>query len=379
MKLRSPTKIAFSFVALVAISWFGCDRYAAYRVDRLHFPEIAPGQVNLVAVTPGAGYRIIVSNGLAQLAEVSNQGFDAPDIDQNSEADASNKKRIPIREMLQTLQGNEEALGKLIMALNDISESNLPPIRNVWQAESIRAALDGNAKLAAKLERELNLKLDGMPLPFVSKSAIYDGIVVSSPVPISLLVGNSRRTLVGRVYRPFRARLMRAVEKHLEEKNVVTDAMIQGYYREEGSKVLSDPKNRENLKLSLSSLIDPKRLADLALAPEKVLSNTKVIINERHIRSVDEPREIEGPNNRKLYDLTLHLSEEGRNRLWQYSRGRKGFQLLWIVDGIAIAAPKISHELAQPDVSITQLPDITVLNDAVEEIRKLTHNGGDQS
>ena len=73
-----------------------------------------------------------------------------------------------------------------------------------------------------------------------------------------------------------------------------------------------------------------------------------------------------------LYDLVLDLNDEGRDRLWKYSRNKVGTQLLLIVDGVAIAAPRVRHELAQKTVTITQMPDKALIQDAIDDIRTST-------
>ncbi len=72
-----------------------------------------------------------------------------------------------------------------------------------------------------------------------------------------------------------------------------------------------------------------------------------------------------------MNDLTIEMTDEGRRRLWQYSEDKIGTQLLLIVDGVAIAAPKISHELAQGELTITQMADEgLVKEDTVNAINK---------
>jgi preprotein translocase subunit SecD len=71
-----------------------------------------------------------------------------------------------------------------------------------------------------------------------------------------------------------------------------------------------------------------------------------------------------------LHDLTINMTEEGRRRLWQYSKSRVGTQLLLIADGIAIAAPRIQHELAQGNLTITQMRDEVLLRDATDMLNK---------
>jgi hypothetical protein len=70
--------------------------------------------------------------------------------------------------------------------------------------------------------------------------------------------------------------------------------------------------------------------------------------------------------------LTLRLTEDGRMRLWKYSHDHPGFQLLLTVDGVAIAAPRISTELVEPQVTLTQVRSETLVQDATDLIQSLT-------
>jgi preprotein translocase subunit SecD len=67
----------------------------------------------------------------------------------------------------------------------------------------------------------------------------------------------------------------------------------------------------------------------------------------------------------------VSLTDPGRRRIWQFSRRNPGAQLLFIVDGNAIAAPRIRHELSSSSIAITQIPDRGLVEDAVEQINTL--------
>ena len=71
-----------------------------------------------------------------------------------------------------------------------------------------------------------------------------------------------------------------------------------------------------------------------------------------------------------MFDLSVDVSDEGRRRLWKYSKERVGTQLLLVADGIPIAAPRIQHELAQDSLTITQMEDEVLVRDAVEMLNQ---------
>src|SRR5207253_11132494 len=108
---RASTKIVIGFVLLVALAWIGKWAYTHYSLKNKNFAPLAPGRVNLVGVnTSKGGYRILVANGMAQLVmgtqeEMKEAGADSSDSDSGGN-DPSKKKRIPLKEMLQTLDGS---------------------------------------------------------------------------------------------------------------------------------------------------------------------------------------------------------------------------------------------------------------------------------
>src|SRR5689334_18042625 len=105
-KTRSSTKILIGFVLVVAGAYFGYGFVSGLMVDRMKFAPLAPGSVNLVGVDTRAGYYVIVANQVAQLVRGSMGEFKPGE---HQETDDSQKKRVPIREMLKSLQGDAEA------------------------------------------------------------------------------------------------------------------------------------------------------------------------------------------------------------------------------------------------------------------------------
>jgi len=363
MKLRAPTKIAIGTVAAMASVWFGYQIWATIQVDSVTFAPVEPGRVNLLAVDPGAGYRIKVSNQVAQLEEMANADFSAPDM-ATGQADTNSRRRIPIREMLASLNGDAKSLSYVVATLNDMKESSLPPVRINWTAEEIRRALAGDPAIVAKLTRNLNVRLDGTPLGEVRPAAIENGIVVSVPVPVQVNVKGKPVTLTATILLPFLPTFAKQVTNRYAEKADVTNSMILGFYREEAQRVLTKAAQPQDVRAALTALIDPKRLANLAKAPARLFGASRVVVNNQAIRHASY-QAYQSNDGRDFYDVRLELTEEGRKRMWQYSRKNRGFQLLFVVDGIAIAAPRISTELPQSVVVIKQVTDETLVQDAV--------------
>jgi hypothetical protein len=370
-RMRSSTKIALAFLVIVVGSLLGFRAYSAWRVGNLEFEPLTPGVVNILGVEAGSGYRVIVANGIAQLVQVADGKFEAQGGDMGTEG--ALRKRMPIREMLQSLQGNEEALSRFVMVLNEIKTDELPPVPIYWSAADLQRAIDGDPELQASLERDLNIRLDGTPLDTVSLSALESGIVIRAPVPIRVRVGGEPQTLTATILQEYQPRLMQTVKASYRERPEVTREIVAGLYLQAAREVLEDESRREDVRRSIQARIDPARLAQFAKAPEQVLANSNVLVTENHITRAD----YRSYNSTRgtMHDLTVKLTPEGRDRLWQYSRGRVNSQLLLIVNGIAIAAPRIQHELAQGELTITQMPDEVLVRDAVEIINENNRKG----
>lgn len=375
-KLRPSTKIAIGAVVLVGAAWFAYASITAYLVSKIDLPPIEPKRTNIVAISPESGYRILVANGIAHLAEVSG---DFRDYDPNRSIDRSEllaAKKIPIRELLQSLQRNEKALATTIMRMNDLKEDDISKEAPIWTAEDLRKALDGDKTLQEQLEKDLNIGLDGTPPNWVDPQACINGIVIELPVPVRIATADGDTVVTARVPQPYRPQFINAVEKALEER-FDADTARAGIYRQRLTDVLEGRLGKEDVRKSLAARISEERVNELRRKPEAVLRHAQVIINEDHIKSA-RYRNYKTSEKRELNDLTIDLTEEGRQRLWKYSHKRSGFQLLLVVDGVAIAAPRISHELSQREVTINQLPDEDLVKDAVELMNTKSIGGNER-
>jgi hypothetical protein len=368
MALRKSTKIALGFALLTGGS------YAAYQVitDQMimgeKFSVLTPGDVNVVGIDPGAGYRIVVANQMAQLVQAQTD-FEGKDSNEGGATEGAIKKRVPVKEMLQVLRGDAAKLGPFVMALNDMSENdNWPPERVIWKAEDLRKALDGDKTLEAKLVRDLNMNLDGMPLRTLRVSSLQNGIIVDTPVSVTVNLNGKQTPIVGRVQEPYRPRLMRAVEENYKDKPDVTREMQAGYYANEAQALLEKPEGREVVRESIESRIKESLAKQRAAAAERVLKSATIVVSDALVKGASY-RTYDSTSG-KLHDLTVDLTDEGRRRLWQFSKKRVGTQLLLTAEGIPIAAARIQHPLAQGEITITQLPDEVLVRSAVELLNR---------
>ncbi len=365
MKIRSSIKIALGFGVIVSTGYFGWQLYAGMTIDKLTFGPIKPTRVNIVGIAADSGYRILVANHAAQLIRGGSESFQSNSGPETG-GDPSEKKRVPMREMLMALQGDEKALGQFIAIMNEMQETtDWPTERIVWKESEIRQALNGDPILKEKLEKDVNVRLDGTPLKQISLTAHENGIIIETLVPCKVQVGANIVEMMGPIQVPYRSSLSKSIAKQLEEKSYDAEK-LGAYYAVESQKINDGSSRKENVADSLKRIIDPATNAELARPAQQVLQSAMVVINDQLIDTASYRNYQVGRDN--LNDITIELNNEGRKRLWQYSRKRVGSQLLLIVDGVAIAAPKISHELAQGELQITQMPDKILVEDAVAAI-----------
>ena len=372
MKVRSSTKIAIGFVIIAGGGIFGYQFVMRRAIMSEHFAPVIPGDVNLVGINAGTGFRIIVANQMAQLVQTTG-GFGGIESDSGGATEGAIKKRVPVREMLMVLQGKEDALGSFIMKVNDKDESDAwPPIRVVWTAERLKKAIGGDKAEEAKLVHDLNMKLDGTPLPDLNRNAMENGIILDYPVPVRVNMGGVVKTLYGRVREPYKPILMSTVEKKLTDKQITND-MIAGYYAEESKSIAEGKGRHEDIRKGIMERLSEDNAKELRAAPERILQSAEVVVSDKHIDSASY-RKYETTNG-KMNDLTIEMTDEGRKRLWKFSEDRVGTQLMLIVNGVAIAAPRINHELAQGEITITQMADETLVKQATDALNKNKKKG----
>ena len=360
-KMRSSTKIAIGFAATILVGYFGYQKITDLMIMGQVFPPIEPGKINIVGINAGAGYRVIVSNELAQLV-VTQGGFQQGDMDDSS-GDGAIKKRIPLREMLQTLQGDSKAMGSFVMAMNDLSENDLPPVRVLWTKPDLEAAFHGDSKLRAKLENDLNIKLDGTPLPTLRISSLENGIVMSIPVTVKVNLNGAPTPVTGQVLEPYQPKLLKAVQADYAQDPRANDTVKAGYYAQEAQTQLTKG-GKVNIEREIEEKMSDSEVQTLLEAPEKILNSAFIVLNDSFITDA-KYNTYTSNDGKPMHDLTIDLNDEGRRRLWKYSKKRVGDQLLLVSDGIAIAAPRIQHPLMGGEITVTKMPDQTILDDFI--------------
>jgi hypothetical protein len=367
MRITPGVRIAVGFVLVAAVLWFGYN----FIVDRVAFSQefdrALPTEFTILGIDRSSGFAIIVSNRVAQLAEVGQGGFEQPAQEIEKATEGAPKKRLPLRDLLNTLNGDQEAASKLVMVLNDINTDQLPPDPVIWDAADIQAALEGDEELRAKLVRDLNIELDGTPLEEVRLRSVMDGIVLRLPVPISLGDKGIKPEVTAYVLEEFRPGFTSIVASRLNERFEIDRPAIVGVYSEEAAKLFDNPNLKQNVAEALRARIDSAALKRMAAPVEKVLQATTVIVNNDMIEDASYSEYVSG--NERLYRLRIELNEEGRARLMQYARQHPNSQILLSSRGVAIAAPVISGQIFSRTVEVSKLQDEGLLQDAVGLIR----------
>lgn len=370
MKLRSSTKFVLGFVLLLGGAWGGYQLWAESQLRGFEYEAIGPSRVNLIAVDRKSGFRIIVANSMAQLAEGDSGDFGAGDERDPTADDTTDKVMLPTRDMLNAMRGDIPALSRFVMILNRMKENDLPPDRIIWRAEDIDEAIANPGPMREKLEAALNVRLDGTPLEKIDVNALENGIVLDIPVPIKLNVNGKPTTLTARVLEAYKPGFVADVVAAYEKNPNVTNAIIKGNYIEQVEQIKSGKVGKENVAQALQARTSDSRRANLALKPERVLANTDIVLTDAYLRGARYTKN-EEDKTRPRYNLHLNLTDDGRMRLWKYSRLKPGFQLLLTVDGVAVAAPKIDSELITNDIEIRKLTDERMANETVQTLKTI--------
>lgn len=372
MKIAPSTKIALGFAGVVALGYGGYRGWQMSQLAGVELTPIAPGKVSIIGLAPEAGVSVIVANKMAQLVESDNANFSAGQgADGGGATQGAIKKRIPVREWVGVLGGDEAALGKFVMIMaNKREDEKWPSQRVIWKQEDVEKAIAGDAVLKKRLEEDINMTLDGRPLSQLSLRAFYNGIVLDYPVTLKVRLGKEEKTLVGRFQEPYQPRFIAELEKSLSEKNV-DETMIAGTYRQAAEELLKpdmEGKKRplENIAETIQSVYNPAKVKGYIAKAEPLIKGSTVVVNADMITSAvsNKVETNEGPR----WEIRVKLTEEGRKRLWKYSLDNVGKRVLLIANDVPIAAASISHELMQGELVITQLEDESLVEEAIELI-----------
>ncbi|MCG9896100.1 MAG: hypothetical protein MH204_11560, partial [Fimbriimonadaceae bacterium] len=259
---RGTLKFILPAVAAMALVFGGLQAWTWWNLRGYEVKPMRPGEITILAVTPGQGYRVIVANRVAQLGEVSESeegsrgGFGGVDT-----TSASNLKRIPMRELLQSLDGDGKGLGLLVERMNDTVTPENPASPIVWTEADIRQALAEEGELRRRLELDLQTTLDGRPIAQFSASRVLNGITILTDVPIEVNVGGEVQTVVAKVRQRYQTRLATKVEKEINEEFNPSDEKMVAIYAQVSA--LDAESNPEDVRRAIEGRISDARKADL--------------------------------------------------------------------------------------------------------------------
>jgi hypothetical protein len=365
MKMKPSTKIAIGAIVIGALGYGGSKLSTTYRLKDVKLTPISTTDFCLLALEDGAKVRVLVANRMAQLVEADGD-FSNQSSEEGGAQSGSIKRRIPIKELLQILDGNGSGIDFFINRMGDNggTQDGLDDAP-IWKLEDIEKAISGDAKLKTQLENDLNCTLEGALLPTLNTATFQIGIRVG--VPVTLNVNNvSGPTVSGIRYVPFRVREIMAFAKKMEQKFYSKDT-IQAEYAAFKKISEASGSNPENVALTLqaikSSALDSSEISSV----ERICKHTKVLANRSMIEKVS--LETKKANGNTSYSIKLWLTDEAVSRLWKFS-SQGGQKIIVVAKGVPIAAASIATELNSKELVIDQVTDEKLAQSAVELFRK---------
>lgn len=349
-------------------AWFGGNwLYAEWAIGSMKFEPLEAGRVNLFGVEL-SGETIIVTNGTAMLI----RGSGANEKGGATSSGDARGPAIPIRALIGSLRGDREAVSELLESLNDIDTEDFPPPETVWEEDQLRAALNGDEKLLRKLEDQLATTLSGEPAERISLASLRSGITVRVRVPVRVpSESGGARTVEGAVRINYRTRFAEEVLNNpvVRDRFQPSESALFGVVKEVWSAMARMP--RQDVRGDLERLLSQASKERYARPVESLLSRTTILATERQIADADLQEYDDPVRDRSLFALQLTLTDEARYRLWKYTRGKGRLQLLFSVDGIAVAAPIVQHEMKYSVAEILNVSDEVDARKAVQVIKEL--------
>ncbi|MDI9638937.1 hypothetical protein QPK87_27975 [Kamptonema cortianum] len=365
MKINPSVKFSLIVIAAGSIAYGAYWGYGEYMTRNFELTEVEPGRLTFLAVDTSAGFTIRVANSVAQLVQ-GERGEFAADTETDPEA-----KRIPIKEILGSMKGNEDDLAVLVKSLNKIAADEFHPDDVVWTEEDIEKALNGDNALREKLELDLNCKLDGTPGDQIKMKTLLNGLWIDVPIPIAWESDGTQKSHVARVKVHVHPKFAEEVANRINKEFEPSQAKIIGNFQDIARSYEREPGKKEDLRAKLMLITSNSRKESLARTPERILQASRVLLNGDMVTGASSS-DYQDDKGRKFYRLHFKLSEEGKMRLWKYSRNTEGFSLLVVVDGVAIAAPKIGSELMSNEVIVTGLRDKRLVDFALNTLNEIT-------
>jgi hypothetical protein len=374
-RLRSGIWFAGS-VALILLAWYGGNElYTRLVILPRKYPLLTPGDLDLIGIKVG-GYSIKVSNGIATLEEGSGGAF-GPSSENTSSGSGT---VIPMRALIGALRFDPQRTSELAAALAGVKNEIEPLQALVWRQADVEKALAGNVVLAHKLEYDLSTTLSGKPLDKVNWLRLSTGIWIALEVPVQIPSSQGAKTVVATMTIPYKTRLAAKatadIQAIIQRSHQLSPSAstISGAYSAAANE-LSSVGMAEDVKASLNQILSEASLNGYSHPVENLLSNVVVLSTEKQIEGASIHGEETDSGDGKVFTLTLDVTSDSRDRLWQFTYRKPGAQLLLVSKGIAIAAPFVQHVIKYSSVTITGIVDEDLARDALATIQKQRRGG----
>ena len=374
-RLRSGIWFA-AVVTLILAAWYGGNElYTRLVILPRKYPLLTPGDLDLIGIKVG-GYSIKISNGIATLEEGSGGAFGRP----NDTTSSGTGTVIPMRALVGALGFDPQRTSELAAALAGIKNEIEPLQALVWKQADIERALAGDAAIAHKLEYDLSTTLSGKPLDKVNWLRLSTGIWISLEVPIRIPSSGGAKIVVANVTIPYKTRLASKATADIQgiiqrsHQLSPSASTISGAYSAAADE-LSSVGMAEDVRGSLKQILSAATMKGYSTPVENLLSNVVVLATEKQIEDASIHGEETDSGNGKIYSLTLDVTTDSRDRLWQFTYRKPGAQLLLVSNGIAIAAPFVQHVIKYSSVTITGIVDEDLARDALATIQKQRRGG----
>jgi hypothetical protein len=357
MRIRPVTKIVFGFIGTLGLWYGGTYGYTKMTLAKTDLHPIESSDLCLLAISPEAGVKVIAAEQMVQVVEASG-GFHGEESGGGGAESGSVKKRIPVRELVGMLGGDADSAQSFVRKMRDATdESELSDSAPLWTRDDILKAIAGDKALKGKLERDLNVTLDGKPLPILNLVAYFYGIRIKTPITVK--VPNAKGAAINSFdIVSFKTRAMTQFYKEMQAR-FVDKKQLQQFY---DSFLKDNPSSIQDIAETIKAVCARSVASAELQKVEHIGSHSTILVNQSMINSVDMVEQSDGKVT--TYDLKLKLSSEGKNRLWKFS-SEGGTQILVISKGVAIAAATIGTQLNSEELAIKQIADRRLVEEAV--------------
>ena len=318
MKLRASTKILLGFVSLAALGFGGNYAFTKMSLVGVNLDPIQTGDVCLIALNKDSGVNTIVANHMVQIVE-SSQKFSGGGEGGGGATSGSVKKRIPVKELMGVLNGDSSSVEGFIRKMREGGEDTETfDDAPIWLQADIEKALKGDANLKSKLENDICMGLDGTPNPTVNRTAFFSGIRIK--IPVTLQIPNAKGpSIQGFDIVNFKPKFLNEFYKSMSTR-FYDKAQLQTYY---SSFIKDQGPQKEDFAATMKMVFKRSQDSDELHKVQTIAQNTNVLVSQSMISKVElaesSDEKDRGKEKDATFDLKIHLTKDGKNRLWKFS------------------------------------------------------------